>query len=61
MRLILDMDSMESLHDQVSLAKTAMAGGIKEGEMWGAQTEGKLFGIKRNKGSIRVYPQQVNT
>lgn len=46
--------------DQLNAARSAMMGGIKEGEIWGMRINGRFFGCKRNKDSIRIYQQAYN-
>lgn len=56
-RIIIDAKA-GNLSLQVAAAHAAMNAGIAEGEILGMRKDGKYFGIKRNKTSIRVYPQE---
>jgi lipid II:glycine glycyltransferase (peptidoglycan interpeptide bridge formation enzyme) len=43
---------------QVRAARNALRDGITEGDLWGISFEdGSHYGVKRNKNSVRVYPQ----
>lgn len=55
-RIIIDAKA-GNLVLQVTAAHAAMNAGIAEGEIIGMRKDGKYFGVKRNKTSIRVYPQ----
>jgi hypothetical protein len=57
MKIILDADKGDLIL-QVRAAKSGLKT-LKEGQVSGIAFEGgKFFGLKRNKDSIRVYPQQ---
>lgn len=56
-RIIIDAKA-GNLVLQVTAAHAAMNAGITEGEIIGMRKDGKYFGVKRNKTSIRVYPQE---
>lgn len=59
MRVILDYDGdVADLAIQAMAAKSAIDGGIKEGGLFGVQIGERYYGIKRNKCSLRVYPQE---
>jgi hypothetical protein len=52
------IDARSDLHIQVEAAKAAIEAGIEEGGLFGMGKGGKFFGVRRNKTSIRVYPQE---
>ncbi|TJU85614.1 MAG: hypothetical protein E5Y10_24655 [Mesorhizobium sp.] len=56
-RIIIDAKA-GNLILQVQAAHAAMTAGIEEGAIYGLRKDGKYFGVKRNKTSIRVYPQE---
>lgn len=56
-RIIIDAKA-GNLILQVQAAHAAMTAGIEEGAIFGLRKDGKFFGVKRNKTSIRVYPQE---
>lgn len=59
MRIILEwVEDRESMLDQLNAARSALAGSIREREVWGFRINGSFFGVKRNKDSVRVYPQK---
>lgn len=55
-RIIIDAKA-GNLVLQVQAAHAAMTAGIEEGAIFGLRRDGKFFGVKRNKTSLRVYPQ----
>lgn len=55
-RIIIDAKGLWVL--QVQAAHAAVQAKIKEGEIIGVSQAGYYFGVKRNKTSIRVYPQE---
>ncbi len=45
---------------QVRAARSAISDGLKEGGLYGiAYADGSSYGVKRNKNSVRVYPQKT--
>ena len=43
---------------QVRAARAALRDGLAEGALYGIRFEdGSAYGVKRNKDSVRVYPQ----
>jgi hypothetical protein len=52
------IDARGDLVLQVQAAHAAITNGLSEGEIVGVRRDGKYFGIKCNKSSVRVYPQQ---
>lgn len=54
MRIILGSDFNTAR--QLIAAHKAIEEGIEEGQVWGFLIEGEAIGVKRNKGSVRVYP-----
>lgn len=52
------IDARGDLVLQVQAAHAAITNGLGEGEIVGVRRDGKYFGIKRNKASVRVYPQE---
>jgi hypothetical protein len=52
------IDARGDLILQVQAAQAAIESGIEEGGLFGMGKAGKFFGVKRNKGSVRVYPQE---
>ena len=55
-RIIIDAKA-GNLSLQLQAAHAAMNAGMAEGEIIGLRRDGHYFGVKRNKTSIRVYPQ----
>lgn len=51
------IDAKGDLILQVQAASAAIEAGIEEGGLFGMGKGGKFFGVKRNKTSVRVYPQ----
>lgn len=59
MRVILVYNGdVSDLAIQAMAAKSAIDHGIKEGGIFGVQIGDRYYGIKRNKCSLRVYPQE---
>lgn len=59
MRIILAYDNdTADLAIQVMAAKSALDGGLQVGGVFGVRIGDRYYGIKRNKGSLRVYPQE---
>ena len=56
-RIIIDAKA-GNLVLQVQAAHAAITNGIKEGEIVGVRRDGHYFGIKCNRASVRVYPQE---
>ena len=56
-RIIIDATA-GNLILQVEAAHAAITAGIEEGALFGLGKNGKFFGVKRNKFSVRVYPQE---
>lgn len=56
MLLVIDYDA-GNLLEQAKAAHFAINEGIKPGQLWGMRVDGRHFGVKRNKTTIRVYPQ----
>ena len=42
---------------QIDAAEAAIAHGLAEGDVIGFRINGDFYSVKRNKRSIRVYPQ----
>lgn len=55
-RIIIDVKG--DLMLQVQAAQAAIEQGIEEGGLFGMGKGGKFFGVKRNRTSVRVYPQE---
>ena len=55
-RIIIDA-TKGYLVQQVEAAHAAITAGIEEGAVFGLRRGDKYFGVKRNKASVRVYPQ----
>lgn len=56
-RIIIDAKA-GNLVLQVQAAHAAITNGLQEGDIVGVRRDGHYFGIKRNKASVRVYPQE---
>lgn len=53
------LEAGEDQLSQLRAARGAMQDGIQEGGIWGMTDHtGRAFAVKRNKGSVRVYPQK---
>lgn len=58
MRVILEWtEDRDGMIDQINAAQMAVSSIMFEGEIFGVRVNGSYFGVKRNKGSVRVYPQ----
>jgi hypothetical protein len=55
-RIIIDA-TKGYLVQQVEAAHAAITAGINEGETYGLRRAERYFGVRRNKVSVRVYPQ----
>lgn len=53
------IDARGDLVLQVQAAHAAITNGLSEGDIIGVRRDGKYFGIKCNKGSVRVYQQPL--
>ena len=57
-KIILVDSGRDDLILQLRAAKEGLKVGLQEGEIFGVGFEdGSYYGVKRNKKSIRVYPQ----
>jgi hypothetical protein len=56
-RIIIDAKA-GNLVLQVKVAHAAITSGLKDGDIIGVRRDGPYFGVKCNKTSVRVYPQE---